>query len=695
VLPSPRNHLYRLALLLIAAIAAFVWIKDWFVPAGWDEQKWFRSGVLEELKQQPLVFSGNRTCTEGCHGKTRKDHRAIGYTLAAGVHMNLGCESCHGPLYQTGHDKLAPAQIPRDSGLCLRCHDAVAARPRTVGLFSDSLMAHQALDVKRNSNCIQCHDPHAPRKRTVTAARGQVDTTGISSVMALAEGACNSCHRPGVPFMPLIAGQPEPYLKAIMRQYRDGKRHSLVMGDLLKAYSNENIDALARYYANANWTSSGDNTHPDLVSAGAALHQRRCAGCHGPDGRRAVGLTPRLAGQTISYTLAQINGFLDPKTQLPDEVMRVIVSGLSSRDAEALAHFYAAEPLSARQEEDMEMVIDSCNSCHRPGFLDMPLIAGQPEQYLRVVMQQQRDGRRSSRVMADLLKNYSDQKIAALARHYASSRWIPAPEKTNAAWVKAGAALHQSGCAGCHGPDGRRADGMTPRLAGQPASFTESMLKSYKNPKTKQPGQVMRTAAAPLSADDMRALAHYYASNPESRTGSNAAEAAAPAALVDVSGIVASCDRCHVSSETDPLIDGQPEEYLKTVMLQFLDGTRDGPSMNKIMKKYDADQAASLARHYAQKKWRSAAGATKPELVNRGKALHDARCGTCHANGGRKAAGNMPRIAGQPVEFIESEIRRYQDPAVKLPDRFMRAAVQSLSPEEVSALANYYASQGN
>jgi len=55
----------------------------------------------------------------------------------------------------------------------------------------------------------------------------------------------------------------------------------------------------------------------------------------------------------------------------------------------------------------------------------------------------------------------------------------------------------------------------------------------------------------------------------------------------------------------------------------------------------------------------------------------------------------MPRIAGQPVEFIESEIKRYQDPAVKLPDRFMRAAVQSLSPEEVSALANYYASQGN
>jgi sulfide dehydrogenase cytochrome subunit len=694
VLPSPRNHLYRLALLLIVAVAGFIWIKGWFVPAGWDHEKWFRTGALEELKQQPIMFSGNRTCTEGCHGKTKKDHRAIGYTLAGGVHMNLGCESCHGPLYQTGHDRLAAAQIPRDSGLCLRCHDAVAARPRTVGLFSESLMAHQALDVKRNSNCVQCHDPHAPRKRTATPARGQADTPADASVIALAEGACNSCHRAGVPFMPLIAGQPEAYLKTIMRQHRDGTRHSLVMGDLLKAYSNENIDALAKYYANANWISSGEMTHPDLVNAGAELHQRRCAGCHGADGRKAVGMTPRLAGQTISYTMTQLNSFLDPKTPLPNEVMRMVLKGLSPRDVEALAHFYAAEPKSTQQGEDLESVIASCNTCHRPGFLDMPLIAGQPERYLRTVMQQQRDGSRSTQVMADLLKNYSDQKIAALARHYASSRWVSAQEKTNAAWVKAGAALHQSGCAGCHGPDGRKAEGMTPRLAGQPAGLIQSMLNDYKNPRIKQPSQVMRTAVATLSSDDIRALAHYYASNPETPPAATA-EAAAPVSLVDVSGIIASCDRCHASSETDPLIGGQPEEYLKTVMLQFLDGTRDGPSMNKIMKKYDANQVASLARHYAQQKWTSAKSATKPDLVSRGKALHDARCGSCHANGGRKSSGNTPRIAGQPLEFIESEIKRYQDPTVKLPDRFMRSAVQSLSSEEVSALANYYASQGN
>jgi cytochrome c553 len=32
---------------------------------------------------------------------------------------------------------------------------------------------------------------------------------------------------------------------------------------------------------------------------------------------------------------------------------------------------------------------------------------------------------------------------------------------------------------------------------------------------------------------------------------------------------------------------------------------------------------------------------------------------------------------------------------VKLPNRFMRSAVETLNAEEVSALAHYYATQGN
>jgi len=217
-------------------------------------------------------------------------------------------------------------------------------------------------------------------------------------------------------------------------------------------------------------------------------------------------------------------------------------------------------------------------------------------------------------------------------------------------------------------------------------------LLGGKGPKSKLLNMMMREIARDLTAQDIRALSQYYASG----TGmKEPAEAAAPMNLVDVSGIVGSCDTCHSASDPSdaPLLAGQPESYLRNVMRQYAEGTREGKIMTKAMKKYDVDQVASLARHYAQMNWASAKSETKPNLVARGKALHDARCAACHANGGRKSNSDMPRLAGQPVDFIAGVIRRYQDPAAKLPNQFMRSVVKSLSAEEVSALANYYASQ--
>ena len=120
------------------------------------------------------------------------------------------------------------------------------------------------------------------------------------------EGATAATSR-ALPFTPLIAGQLEAYLRTVMLQQRDGTRQSFVMGDLLKGYSNEKVVTLARYYASAGWTSANEKADPALVKAGEELHQRRCAGCHGEDGRAASGMAPRLAGQSISYLKSQLD----------------------------------------------------------------------------------------------------------------------------------------------------------------------------------------------------------------------------------------------------------------------------------------------------------------------------------------------------------------------------------------------------
>jgi cytochrome c553 len=694
MVPSARNHIYRLALLLVVAIAGLLWIKGWFVPAGWDTQNWYRSGALEDLRQQATVYGSNSICMTACHDKTRKNHAAIGAMMASSVHHGLSCESCHGPLHE-GEHKTAAAQVARDSRLCLRCHDAVAARPRQVGLFSESFMAHQTLDVKKDGNCMQCHDPHSPRPKQV-AVKGE-SKAWLPSVLAVTEG-CDSCHKPGVPFMPLIAGQPEAYLRTVMLQQRDGSRKSFVMGDLLKGYSNEKVATLSRYYASAGWTSANEETDPDLVKAGEALHQRGCAGCHGEDGRAASGMAPRLAGQSMSYLKAQLKAYLDPKTRLPNEVMRTIVRGLSAKDVDALAHYYAAEPVTRVQAADLNAVIAGCNSCHRPGFSDMPLIAGQPEEYLRVVMLQHRDGSRSAKVMGDILENYSDQRIRELARSYARSGWVSAKQKVDPGLIKEGAVLHQSRCAGCHGPDGSKAEGMTPRLAGQPVGYTETQLRSFQDQGMKLPNEMMRTLAKGLSAHDIRALAHFYAANSPAPAPKPPAEAAAPAAVnVDVSALTPGCDDCHHPGGKPrmPLIAGQPEEYLRAIMREQRDGVRDAPLMADLLKGHTDQQIDALASHYARQKWAPAPAKIDEATVKAGAAVHKERCAGCHGPRGLKAEGMTPRLAGQNAAFLEEELKRYRDPGVKRPHALMRSLAQMLKPDQAKALAGYYAAQSD
>jgi sulfide dehydrogenase cytochrome subunit len=65
---------------------------------------------------------------------------------------------------------------------------------------------------------------------------------------------CANCHGTdgnavqGQP-MPSLAGLPKNYIVEQMQAFRDGKRPATVMHQLAKGYSNEQIDALAGFFA--------------------------------------------------------------------------------------------------------------------------------------------------------------------------------------------------------------------------------------------------------------------------------------------------------------------------------------------------------------------------------------------------------------------------------------------------------------
>jgi cytochrome c553 len=64
-------------------------------------------------------------------------------------------------------------------------------------------------------------------------------------------------------------------------------------------------------------------------------------------------------------------------------------------------------------------------------------------------------------------------------------------------------------CAACHGPNGVSANPMYPSLAGQYADYLATALKAYKSGTRKNP--IMAGMAAPLSDQDIKALAGYFA----------------------------------------------------------------------------------------------------------------------------------------------------------------------------------------
>jgi len=96
-----------------------------------------------------LSFTSSSTCRE-CHATERT-------RLMAAQHQTIGCQSCHGPLYEhaaAGNEATAaqvPVAVPTDE-VCIRCHTAATGRPAS---FRQIVQGQHYV-----AECLECHDPH-------------------------------------------------------------------------------------------------------------------------------------------------------------------------------------------------------------------------------------------------------------------------------------------------------------------------------------------------------------------------------------------------------------------------------------------------------------------------------------------------------------------------------------------------------
>ena len=159
---------------------------------------------------------------------------------------------------------------------------------------------------------------------------------------------CAGCHGTDGssvgPSMPAIAGMdPEVFVDA-MKAYRNDERNATIMNRIAKAYDDEQLKAMAWFFASQRLTLYPQQHDVTLVARGAELHKKHCEKCHENGGR--PGDAGTLAGQWMPYLEYTMDDFIAGKRKYPRKMKRKVDAALADEGEDAiraLLHYYASQ----------------------------------------------------------------------------------------------------------------------------------------------------------------------------------------------------------------------------------------------------------------------------------------------------------------------------------------------------------------
>ena len=154
----------------------------------------------------------------------------------------------------------------------------------------------------------------------------------------------------------------------------------------------------------------------------------------------------------------------------------------------------------------------TCQGCHGiEGYRNaypsyrVPKLGGQKAAYLVAALQGYRDGTREHPTMQAQASSMSDEDMQDLAAYFSSV----ANETVAAGGSETAGIEAASTCVACHGQNGISVSPNWPTLAGQYEDYLRHALNQYRDGTRKN--AVMAQMAAPLTDEDVRLLASYYA----------------------------------------------------------------------------------------------------------------------------------------------------------------------------------------
>ncbi|WP_370232430.1 c-type cytochrome [Marinobacter nauticus] len=152
------------------------------------------------------------------------------------------------------------------------------------------------------------------------------------------------------------------------------------------------------------------------------------------------------------------------------------------------------------------------------------------------------------------------------------------------------------------------------------------------------------------------------------------------------------CGYCHGEDgnskrEYIPNLAAQHPLYLFNQFEKFRDGTREDYVMSKLAKTLSLEERINIAVYYSQQTAKPRTGGD-PTKADAGKKLFAVRCAGCH---GDKAQGfrDMPRLAGQPAEYLGIALRRFREMDPTKHSTPMIGVAGVLSEGQIEALGQY------
>lgn len=168
----------------------------------------------------------------------------------------------------------------------------------------------------------------------------------------IAKAVCAPCHGAtgdGLnPLYPKLAGQHAEYLTKQLKAFKKRERPAVVMNELAKMFSDEDIVNLAAYFS-AQKSSAGEPKDAGLAMVGHYIFHSGnmwsgvppCAICHGPSGEGRAGL-PRIAGQHARYLERQLAAFRSKERVDAGAIMQSVAANLTELELKAVAEYLTA-----------------------------------------------------------------------------------------------------------------------------------------------------------------------------------------------------------------------------------------------------------------------------------------------------------------------------------------------------------------